>query len=163
MSLTDGTERTLLDEQTDVVSGQISPDGRHILYTTPPRGIDEIFVRSYPSLTGRRQISQGGGYEARWSPDGDEIFFRRSGELYVASIENDSEGLAVIESRRLFGTAPYFDDNNNRPTYDVAADGQRFLMIKPENEGVASRSGQSSLVVVENWFVELSRLAPTTE
>jgi len=39
--------------------------------------------------------------------------------------------------------------------YDVDADG-RFLMITPESVSVE----ESSLVVVQNWFTELNRLAP---
>ena len=43
-------------------------------------------------------------------------------------------------------------------TYDVSADGQRFLMIK---EGTTDVSAPSpSLVVVEQWVEELKRLLP---
>jgi hypothetical protein len=41
-------------------------------------------------------------------------------------------------------------------TYDVSPDGTRFLMIK---ESAASL--RPSLIVVEDWFEELKRLAPT--
>ena len=43
-------------------------------------------------------------------------------------------------------------------TYDVAADGRRFLMIKED----ASRPDQRpiQLVVVQNFFEELKRLVP---
>jgi hypothetical protein len=40
-------------------------------------------------------------------------------------------------------------------TYDVTADGRRFLMLK----GGAARAAPE-LVVVLNWFEELRRLAP---
>ncbi len=39
--------------------------------------------------------------------------------------------------------------------YDVTPDGQRFLMIKQEQTGVAQ------INVVQNWFEELKRLVPT--
>jgi hypothetical protein len=42
-------------------------------------------------------------------------------------------------------------------TYDVSPDGERFLMIKP----VESPAGEQKIVVVQNWFEELKRLAPT--
>ena len=160
-----GTERPVLDEPYNELLGQVSPDGRHILYYAEPEGLGEIYIRRYPSLSGRWQVSQGGAYEAKWGPAGDEIFYRRGNELWVASIEveDTSDGVQLIESRRLFSTEAYFRPIPDRPTFDVAADGQRFLMIKPEDEGVDSRSGQSSLVVVENWFEELSRLAPPAE
>jgi hypothetical protein len=44
-------------------------------------------------------------------------------------------------------------------TFDVAADGKRFLMIKPAS-GEAAPPPQS-LIVVENWLEELKRLVPT--
>ncbi len=43
--------------------------------------------------------------------------------------------------------------------YDIAPDGQRFLMIKPvetTEEGLANQ-----VVLVQNWFEELKRLVRT--
>lgn len=40
------------------------------------------------------------------------------------------------------------------PTYDVSADGQRFVMVKDE-------TGSGRLNVVLNWTEELKRLIPT--
>ena len=45
------------------------------------------------------------------------------------------------------------------PNYDVSPDGERFLMIKD----VENRSASTQIVIVENWFEELNRLAPPTE
>ena len=42
--------------------------------------------------------------------------------------------------------------------YDVSADGQRFLMLKPSEE--TSSSSLTQIVVVQNWFEELKRLVP---
>lgn len=48
------------------------------------------------------------------------------------------------------------------PTYDVSPDGQRFLVVKygEDKEGAPSRS---ELIVVQNCFEELKRLAPVGE
>ncbi len=51
----------------------------------------------------------------------------------------------------------YFSLNGGRG-YDIAPDGQRFLMIKPGGEAGAA---PSSIVVVQNWIEELRRLVPT--
>ena len=40
--------------------------------------------------------------------------------------------------------------------YDVSADGQRFLLNRPEPQ-----SGPSEIRVILNWFEELRRLVPT--
>jgi len=44
------------------------------------------------------------------------------------------------------------------PNYDVSPDGQRFLMLKP-NEQEASAPTQINVVL--NWFEELKRRVPT--
>ena len=41
--------------------------------------------------------------------------------------------------------------------YDVAPDGQRFVVLLPEGTGTAS----TQLVIVLNWFDELRRLVAT--
>ena len=46
---------------------------------------------------------------------------------------------------------------NGGANYDVSPDGERFLMIKQvENSAVTPQ-----IIIVENWFTELKRLAPT--
>ena len=46
----------------------------------------------------------------------------------------------------------------NVRSYEVSADGQRFLMIKELSEGTPMAS---SIVVVLNWFEELKARVPT--
>ena len=50
----------------------------------------------------------------------------------------------------------YFRSNNDLPSYDISADGQRFLMVKPEG-----RASVSQLNFVQNWLDELQRLVPS--
>jgi len=45
-------------------------------------------------------------------------------------------------------------------TYDIASDGQRFLMIK-ESGGSDQTAAAASLIVVQHWTEELKRLVPT--
>ena len=44
------------------------------------------------------------------------------------------------------------------PNYDVSPDGQRFLMLKPDEQ---TSSSVTQIVVVQNWFEELKRRVPT--
>ena len=53
----------------------------------------------------------------------------------------------------------YGQDDVGRPSYDVSADGQRFLMIDPSRDSDSS-SETPPLVFVDNWFEELTRLVP---
>ncbi len=59
----------------------------------------------------------------------------------------------------LFEGDDYPSVGNGR-SYDVAPDGQRFLMIK-ESGGAEGTSAPPSLILVQNWFEELRRLVPT--
>ena len=45
-------------------------------------------------------------------------------------------------------------------TYDIAPDGQRFLMIKPAG-GADQTAAPRSVIVVQHWIEELKRLVPT--
>ena len=51
----------------------------------------EVYVRSYPALGSKFQVSQNGGSEPIWSRDGRELFFRSGGAaepwLVSATIE----------------------------------------------------------------------------
>lgn len=67
-------------------------------------------------------------------------------------------GLAVGTPERLFEASGYtgFDTGSPHAWYDVTADGQRFLMLRP----VEDTSSTPQLVLVQNWFEELKRLVP---
>ncbi len=62
----------------------------------------------------------------------------------------------------LFNLTPYFTPGGGAGTYwDVAPDGERFLLIK---RGATSTTedplAQPQIIVVRNWFEELQRLVP---
>ena len=92
---------------------------------------------SFPALSGKWQISRGGGTEPRWSKDGKEIFYiATSGSLNavpVSAAEGFSSGTPV-PLFQVHGRAPV--STTDMFTYDVASDGQRFLVnryVKPEH------------------------------
>ncbi len=45
--------------------------------------------------------------------------------------------------------------------FDIAPDGQRFLMLKPPGAATDDVTAAPDLVLVQNWFDELQRLVPT--
>jgi len=54
---------------------------------------------------------------------------------------------------------PYLAFRQGRGVYDVAADGQRFIMIR--NATNVSPAERPQFIIVQNWFEELKRLVPT--
>ncbi len=58
----------------------------------------------------------------------------------------------------LLDSSPSGETGGGR-AYDVAQDGQRFLMITV-GRGVEDTSAPPSLILVQNWHEELKRLVP---
>jgi eukaryotic-like serine/threonine-protein kinase len=125
----------------------LSPDGRWLAYAGVGTGVREIYVAAFPSMTSPRLVSREGGSEPRWAPDSRELFYK-SGDALMSVAITPAEGVIAGASRRLFSVAPY-RSAGNRQQYDVAPDGQHFVMIRD----VAG--GARDVVYVENWFPEL--------
>jgi len=129
-----------------------SPDGRWIAYVSDKDGKFQVYVQPYPAMDRVWQISDDFGEEPIWSPKGNELFYRNGDKWMVVSISTEPE-FAAGTPQVLF-EGPY----NNVPglSYDVAPDGQRFLVLQPEYDD----SQVKELHVVTNWFEELKRLVP---
>jgi Tol biopolymer transport system component len=136
---------------------ELSPDGRWLAYVSNESGRWEVYVQAYPGPSEKTAVSAGVGSEPVWSPDGREIFYRNGARVMVASIQTTP---AFRSGRpRLLFEGPYLSWSTigaYARTYDVAPDGQHFLMIEGGEEG-----GGNQLHLVLNWFEELKRLVPT--
>src|SRR5207249_4619576 len=58
------------------MQGRFSPDDRWIAYSANESGRYEIYVQPYPGPGKKLAISSEGGRDPRWSPRGNELFFR---------------------------------------------------------------------------------------
>jgi hypothetical protein len=96
---------------------------------------------------------------SRWRPDGTELFYLGppDGTPTMMAVPVDvRSGFVSGDAAKLFA-GTYFTALNGR-TYDVSADGRRFLMVKAAS--TSPRGGLPRAVIVENWFSELDRLVP---
>ena len=78
--------------------------------------------------------------------------------MMVVPVDTES-GFDLGQPQRLFAATPGLYMNERiaaHRTYDVSADGERFVMIKY----VRSRERIESLTVVLNWFEELKERVP---
>ena len=152
------TSRPLIELEANQEFASISPDGRWIAYRSNESGRGEIYVQPFPDVDqGKWQVSRDGGLDPVWARDGRELFFRGNGMMAV-TLETEPTFSADIP-RSLFSLDGY---SNDQFTYTVSSDGQRFLMLKiPSQEEQFSEL--TSLVLVENWFEELNRLAPPSK
>lgn len=123
---------------------KFSPDGRWVAYQSDVSGRFEVYVRAADKDGAGRQISTGGGGDARWSPDGRALHFTsRPQSLRVEMREGRPIGSPAL-------------------TYES----QDLLLARPSPAGLivlASLEERRPLVtlnVVVNWVQEVrSRLA----
>jgi serine/threonine-protein kinase len=132
--------------------GTFSPDGRFVAYASNESGRWEVYVRQLPGPVGRWQVTTGGGSEPRWSPDGRELFVKGPAGLEVVAVDTRA-GFSSGPPRRLPGPPRWVSRSD--VSYNVAPDGQRFLVLRPASEAASP----TELVVVLGWAEEVRRLA----
>ena len=138
--------------------GGISPDGRFIVYGTNETGTLEVYVRTYPDLKGRWQISSNGGLTPIWSHDGKEIFFLSTvGKMMVASVRT-SPSFSADPPKELFDISQMYIPNDPLTNFDVTHDGKRFVMV----QNTRSNTRASSFNFIVNWKSELRHDIPLT-
>ena len=124
----------------------ISPDGRWVAYHSNESGRVEVYVQPWPEGGRRWQVSTDGGAWPRWSPRGDELFFR-SGPARTAMAS------VAVKADPEFTPAPprgVFDLRGYDSPFCVSPDAQRFLLLRLP--GVAT---VTQVTVVANWLDEL--------
>ena len=130
----------------------LSPDGRSLAYVSDESGQREIYVRPFPHTDeGKWLISNDGGIEPAWSPDGQELFFRdlTGQNLHVMDLGSGPSAARQTAIIKLPRDKDHEVNSRNR-LYHVAPDG-RFVMIRRAAGGDVS----GNLVMVQNFFREL--------
>jgi len=142
----------------------ISPNGNWITYVSNESGSNQIYVRPYPNiLSGKWQVSASDAASPLWSESSNELFFRSGEKFYSVEYEEvDSETRKFIdlsEPRYLFSHS-IVENHLTFPAYVHDGRNDRFVILSSESEGVqvgnAGGAEETTLVVVENWFEELS-------
>jgi len=125
---------------------RFSPDGRWVAYMSDQSGRREIYVRPFQAPGDTLQISNNGGEEVVWSPDGTELYYREGDRLMAVTLVEDATLTAsrpqlLFEGR--FERAIFDGESSN---YDVSPDDGRFLMIRRKNPQTPTE-----IHVVLNW------------
>jgi serine/threonine-protein kinase len=135
---------------------EFSPDGRWIAYASDESGRFQVYLRPFPGPGAKWQISVEGGDEPLWERNERQLFYRWGDQFWVVDVRTDG-GFSPSKPRLLF-KAPGFGGGTPVRGWDISLDGQRFLIVKQEERKPQS---VTELILVQNWFEELKRLAPT--
>ncbi len=122
-------------------------------YTSDESGRYEVYVQPFPGPGGKWQISTDGGREVLWNRNGRELFYRNGSKLMAVQITTQPN-FSAGTPKTLFEGDYQMRPAQSSPNYDVSADGQRFLMLKPVEQ-------PQQINVVLNWFEELKQKVPT--
>jgi hypothetical protein len=147
-----GTSQSLVATSADEYAPTLSPDGRWLAYVSNESGVAQVYVRPFPKTEAAVwQVSTGGGRGPVWSRSGQELFYQ-TGRNELMAVETRGGATFTWSSPRLLFDMSNYTLNPWHPIYDVAGDGQRFLM--------ARRVGDPSteLVLTQNWFHEVKHV-----
>ena len=129
--------------------GQLSPDSRWIAYDSTESGRRDVWMQPFPPTGSRWQISTGGGFSPRWRGDGRELYYvAADGKLMAVAVgagPTPEAGVPTTLFQTMFREGAY-------GSYEVAQDGQRFLMKVPPAPGELT-----PITVVVNWTASLKR------
>lgn len=145
-----------------LASPQLSPDGRLLAFTSQQSGREEVYVASWPGMENRQTVSLDGGTEPRWTKGGRELVFRHGTAFLALTVDPESSELGtprVLFNAPMVGSEASLPstvyDQPSRTTYDVTADGERFIMATRPPERTPRR-----VMVITNFFEVLTQAVP---
>lgn len=123
----------------------LSPDGSWLAYSSDESGRDEVYVRPYPALNRKWQISTEGGGRPHWRGDGKQL-------LYFSPPMRANAVQVRVVGDRLEISKPYLVASFDRKYRNVVPDTnhERFLcgMVETEQESMPLR-------FISNWRAKL--------
>jgi serine/threonine-protein kinase len=143
-----GETRPLVRTRFNEYGPAVSPNGRHVAYTSDETGRVEVYVTGLPGVAGKWQISVDGGSEPLWSRDGSELFYRSGDRLMCVDMRRGPSDAGVpvtlFEGRYIPGTL------TGLPNYDVDADGASFLLVAED-----TAAAPADLLITIDCFSQL--------
>jgi hypothetical protein len=125
---------------------RLSPDGRWIAYVSNESGQEEVYVRRFPDLDRKWQVSRQGGTTPHWRRDGREIVFLAAGVRVLAvAVDPREDELNPGVPQLLFETARALQG------FSPAPDHERFLAAS-----VPSGRTEPPMRLVMDWAGEFS-------
>lgn len=128
----------------------VAPNMRWMAYQSNASGRTEVYVESFPPTTDKWQISTTGGEEPYWRRDGKELFYVAGKRLMAVDVKTDGQIFQWGSPKPLFEVRLEIEPRRSR--YQVAANGQRFLVNVPLESTLSA-----PITVVTNWTAGLKK------
>jgi hypothetical protein len=118
-------------------------------YTSDETGSRHVFVREFPGMGGRWQVSANPAIgPLAWTPEGDAIFYQDEGQNRIIRADLELEPTLQVLNRAEL-TERWVGDLR-----DIHPDGQRLLITRAVGAD-ALEDAEAQLFVVANWLTEL--------
>jgi hypothetical protein len=119
-----------------------------------------VFVQAFPGPGPKIQVSIDAGTDPVWKLNGGELYYRNGDSMMAATVSTTPTFTAGRPQELWKGHYSHGMSSSCGPpgatssNYYVTADGNRFLMIKDDQDTAISRE----IVTVQEWAEELKRL-----
>lgn len=137
--------------------GYFSPNHRWIAYVSSESGRGEVYVQSVEAgsspVQGKWIVSKGGGNNPRWRRDSRELYYNAPDNKVMAVDVAATGSFQPGPPHALFegpARSPVRGGNDTSPSYDVTADGKRFLFLVPDLD-----NSRVPFTVLLNWKVPI--------
>lgn len=130
---------------------RFSPNGKWVAYCSDESGENRVYVVPFQGPGGKVQMSSGGGCRPRWRRDGKELFYLSSDNKVMAvKVETTGSSFQAGAVQVLFEAR----SSDNFESYDVTADGQRFIVAQDK---VEPNPANTAITLFANWDAALKR------
>ena len=160
------------EETTDFVvtqfsesAARFSPDGSWVAYSSNESSQDEVFVRSFPGVGGKTQISIGESDSdwPSWSEPHQELIFcsqssRTERQIFTVKYQIDGEGF--IPERPVRWEGAIATSRRTSTIFDLHPDGERVL-VRSRVEPSDTEQDFDHVILFENFFAHLEKIVPT--
>ncbi len=150
-----GAPRVLVQTAASETFPALSPDGKWLAYASNESGRLEIYVKPYPSGSGRWQVSANGGAAPLWAPNGRAVYFLSpDNHIMTAEITPQNDSIAHGQPKQWSPVAIRLSGNNL--SYAIHPDGKRFAVF-PAPEASPETKGNAHVTFLLNFTDELRR------
>ena len=137
-----------------------SPDGHWLAYDSSESGSYEVYVRPFPATAAQTAtkipISNGGGFNPRWSRNRRDLFYTVNNRIMVVTYTTHDDAF-VADKPRVWSEHEVFA-LAVMPTFDLT-DSERLAVLMPAS-APDSPETRHHFKLLLNFFDELRRLAP---